>query len=237
MLRWSILAKTILSRKPLDYICRFSHSLYPLTLREVFEQKPINQPITLTGYLSNVRKMKTHFFLDLSDGSTVDDEKSLQVVVSLEKNTNLPRLTHGCSVSVRGKLVPSTHPKQKFEFVAENIDLINSCETDDYPLSPRLPATLLKLRPDEHLRLRSPLSQVVFRLRSELMLSIYQYFNRHNFVHIQTPCLTRNDCEGGGETFRIQPYVSKTTEQNKEYFNRPVYLTVSGQLHLETAAK
>jgi asparaginyl-tRNA synthetase len=87
------------------------------------------------------------------------------------------------------------------------------------------------------MRLRSPLAQAIFRLRSQLMFSLYEYFHNQNFIQIQTPCLTRNDCEGGGETFRIQPYQSKTTDKEKEYFNRQVYLTVSGQLHLETAAK
>lgn len=118
----------------------------------------------------------------------------------------------------------------------KKIDLINACDTTKYPISSRVEQTLVQLRPDEHMRLRSPLSQVVFRLRSELMFCLYEYFHRNQFVHIQTPCLTQNDCEGGGETFRIQAYQSKTTEQEKEYFNRQVYLTVSGQLHLETAA-
>jgi asparaginyl-tRNA synthetase len=216
--------------------CR-THSLYPLTLREVLDRKPVDQSITLSGYLVNIRKLKTHYFLDLVDGSLTNNYKHLQVVASLETHPNLPRLTHGCSVNVRGKLVRSTHPKQEYEFNAEQIDLINACDTANYPLSPKVEQTLVRLRPDEHMRLRSPLAQVVFRLRSELMFSLHEYFREQYFVHIQTPCLTRNDCEGGGETFRVQPYVSKTTDKDKEYFNRQVYLTVSGQLHLETAAK
>ena len=216
---------------------RATHSLYPLTIRQIYEEKPLNQSVELIGYLLKVRKLKTHFFLDLFDGSVTNNQKHLQVVASLNDHPDLPRLTQGCSINVRGKLVESSHPQQKYEFVAEKIDLINACDTTKYPISSRVEQTLVQLRPDEHMRLRSPLSQVVFRLRSELMFCLYEYFHRNQFVHIQTPCLTQNDCEGGGETFRIQAYQSKTTEQEKEYFNRQVYLTVSGQLHLETAAK
>ena len=216
---------------------RTAHSLYPLTVRQVFEQKPIDQSITLIGYLWNTRKLKTQLFLDLADGSSVNTQKHLQVVASIDEHSNLAQFRPGCSVTVKGKFVRSTHPKQEYELLAEKIDLINSCDPKEYPISPRTPQTLLQLRPIEHLRLRSPLAQVIFRLRSQMMFSIYEYFQRHQFVQIQTPCLTQNDCEGGGETFQIQPYQSRTTGKDKQYFDRPVYLTVSGQLHLETAAK
>jgi asparaginyl-tRNA synthetase len=216
---------------------RFNHSIYPLTIREVYEKKLLNQSINLTGYLLNIRKLKTHYFLDLFDGSLTHNQTHLQVVASLNNHPDLPRLTFGCSINVQGTLVKSTHPKQEYELIAENINLINSCDTSDYPFKPKSEQTLQTIRQDEHLRLRSPLAQVVFRLRNQLMFSLYEYFFNHNFIQIQTPCLTRNDCEGGGETFRILPYQSRTTEKEKEYFNKQVYLTVSGQLHLETAAK
>jgi len=227
-------------RQPITKIIssvRLTHSIYPLTIREVFDKKPLNQSINLIGYLLNIRKLKTHYFLDLFDGSLTDNQKHLQVVASLEDHPHLPRLTHGCSINVQGKLTQSTHPKQEYELIAENIHLINSCDTSDYPFKRKSEQTLVMLRQEEHMRLRSPLAQAIFRLRSQLMFSLYEYFHNQNFIQIQTPCLTRNDCEGGGETFRIQPYQSKTTDKEKEYFNRQVYLTVSGQLHLETAAK
>jgi asparaginyl-tRNA synthetase len=237
MLRLSLLLHLRQSTTKLFCLTRSTHSIYPLTIRDLYEQKPVNQSINLTGYLLNIRKLKTHYFLDLFDGSLTNNQKHLQVVASLQNHPDLPRLTYGCSVNIQGKLIQSTHPKQEYELLAENITLLNSCNSADYPFKPKADQTLPLLRLDEHLRLRSPLAQTVFRLRSQVMFSIYEYFSKHHFVQIQTPCLTVNDCEGGGETFRIQPYQSRTTEKEKEYFNRQVYLTVSGQLHLETAAK
>ena len=237
MFRLSSLFQHRSSRINLFSSIRSLHSVYPLTIREVFDRKPLDQTINLSGYLLNIRKLKTHYFLDLFDGSLVNNSKHLQVIASLEKHPNLPRLTHGCSVNVQGKLVRSTHPKQEYEFLADNISLINACDTVHYPLKPKVNLELVDLRRDEHLRLRSPLIQAIFRLRSQMMFSFYEYFSKENYVQIPTPCITQNDCEGGGETFRIQPYVSRTTEKEKDYFNRQAYLTVSGQLHLEAAAK
>ena len=237
MLHLPLIFRLRQTTRDIFYLSRFIHSVYPLTIREVYDKKPVDQIISLTGYLLNVRKLKTHYFLDLFDGSLTNDKKRLQIVVSLDCHLQIPRLTYGSSINVRGKLVQSIHPKQEVELIAETINLINSCDTSHYPIKQKYEQTLLMLRQHEHLRLRSPLAQIIFRLRSQLMFSLYEYFHQRNFTQIQTPCLTRNDCEGGGETFCIQSYQSKVTKKEKEYFNTQVYLTVSGQLHLETAAK
>ncbi|XP_060032662.1 probable asparagine--tRNA ligase, mitochondrial isoform X5 [Erinaceus europaeus] len=52
------------------------------------------------------------------------------------------------------------------------------------------------------------------------------------FVHIHTPIITSNDCEGAGEIFQIEPS-SKINGSDENFFNVPAFLTVSGQLHLE----
>ncbi|XP_039084692.1 probable asparagine--tRNA ligase, mitochondrial isoform X2 [Hyaena hyaena] len=52
------------------------------------------------------------------------------------------------------------------------------------------------------------------------------------FVHIHTPIITSNDCEGAGELFQVEPS-SKIKVPEENFFNVPAFLTVSGQLHLE----
>nr|XP_004610964.1 unnamed protein product [Sorex araneus] len=52
------------------------------------------------------------------------------------------------------------------------------------------------------------------------------------FVHIHTPIITSNDCEGAGELFQVEPS-SKMQVPEENFFNVPAFLTVSGQLHLE----
>ena len=55
--------------------------------------------------------------------------------------------------------------------------------------------------------------------------------------------LTSSDCEGAGEVFYVSANTQKTAaiseseDQAKQFFRRPTYLTVSGQLHLEALAQ
>lgn len=92
----------------------------------------------------------------------------------------------------------------------------------------------------------------MLRMRNRMTQAIHQYFQHNGYLQIHTPILTSNDCEGGGEVFKISTKESKHTnhatsekavKRNKEsdaavvksdeYFDKQVYLTVSGQLHLE----
>ncbi|XP_028656138.1 probable asparagine--tRNA ligase, mitochondrial isoform X2 [Erpetoichthys calabaricus] len=60
----------------------------------------------------------------------------------------------------------------------------------------------------------------------------------NGFLQIHTPIITSNDCEGAGELFQVE-LAQKDKKQNDErshFFSIPVFLTVSGQLHLEAIA-
>lgn len=59
---------------------------------------------------------------------------------------------------------------------------------------------------------------------------------------VHTPIITSHDCEGAGEVFKVLPASKPTPQQSpsamapSEFFKKPVYLTVSGQLHAEILA-
>ncbi len=66
------------------------------------------------------------------------------------------------------------------------------------------------------------------------MAALSDFFRQNDFVHIQTPVLTSNDCEGAGETFTVTPSAPRPPEDGL-FFDRKTFLSVSGQLHLEAA--
>ena len=70
------------------------------------------------------------------------------------------------------------------------------------------------------------------------MRSLQDFFHENDFVYVHTPIITSNDAEGAGESFRLAPVLPRSvdrgvTTQDTEFFNKPSYLTVSSQLHLE----
>jgi asparaginyl-tRNA synthetase len=69
------------------------------------------------------------------------------------------------------------------------------------------------------------------------MRLLHEFFHENDFVYVHTPIITSNDAEGAGEAFRLAPVPPRSTDrvatQDTEFFNKPSYLTVSSQLHLE----
>ncbi|NXE57135.1 SYNM protein, partial [Casuarius casuarius] len=62
-------------------------------------------------------------------------------------------------------------------------------------------------------------------------------FQENGYVHIHTPIITSNDCEGAGELFQIETSnEARESGEKNHFFDVPAFLTVSGQLHLEVMA-
>lgn len=91
-----------------------------------------------------------------------------------------------------------------------------------------------------HLRPRVPFNAAIFRLRSEIIASLTKFFANQSFTQIHTPIFTSSDCEGAGEVFHISPNKDEPKSDNEtatQFFRRPVYATVSAQLHLEAMSQ
>lgn len=81
----------------------------------------------------------------------------------------------------------------------------------------------------------------MLRVRHHASLAIQTYLANNGFIQINTPILTGNDCEGGGEVFNVRPENDKLLKHmarakvplDQAYFDKKAFLTVSGQLHLE----
>lgn len=155
-------------------------------------------------------------------------------------------------MEVTGPLVKSQGGKQAVELAATSMRVVGSCPAETYPLAKKR-HTLEYLRTLAHLRPRTNTVAAVARVRSALAGAIHSFFQTSGFVYVQTPLITASDCEGAGELFRVTTMdldnISELprakddddkptdgVDYEQDFFGKPAYLTVSGQLGAETYA-
>ena len=203
-------------------------------------EKPMEQ-VLLKGWVKTKRDSKDFSFLEINDGTCL---KNIQVIAnnSLNNYAEIKKLTTGSSVCVSGALVESKGGKQRFEVVAENIE-IYGIAPDDYPLQKKGMSDEF-LRTIAHLRPRTNKYGAAFRVRSRLSYAIHNFFQSRGFVYVHTPLITASDCEGAGEMFQVTTLDLKNPpklpngeiDYSKDFFGKEARLTVSGQLNGEMYA-
>ena len=207
-------------------------------IRDLFKSydKYADQTITVCGWARTIRDSKNIAFLELNDGAF----KSVQVVIERANVNNYDEVVKqnvGSSFEVNGKLVLTPNAQQPFEISAVEIAVLGGSEAD-YPLQKK-GHSIEFLRSIPTLRARSNLFNAVFRIRSVAAYAIHKFFNERNFVYVNTPIITANDCEGAGEMFQVTTLdldrvaSSGKVDYSKDFFGKKVSLTVSGQLHEE----
>ncbi|HZJ78140.1 MAG TPA: asparagine--tRNA ligase [Clostridia bacterium] len=198
--------------------------------------------LTVCGWIKTVRDSKTIGFMDINDGSSF---KNLQVILEQDKLPNFKEITKlnvGAAVIVKGKLILTPNSNQPFEINALSVE-VEGTSTPDYPLQKKR-HSLEYLRTIGHLRPRTNTYRAVFSVRSAASFAIHSFFTQQGFVYAHTPIITCNDCEGAGEMFKVTsldidntPKNSDgTTDYSQDFFEKPAFLTVSGQLQGESMA-
>jgi asparaginyl-tRNA synthetase len=213
----------------------------PTSVKDALQSSAPIARIQVQGWVRTRRDSKDFSFIELNDGSSL---RNLQIIAknSLPNYAEVQRLTTGSSISVQGELIESQGKGQKWELAANRIDIVGLAD-DSYPLQKK-GHTPEFLREIAHLRPRSNLFGCVFRVRSRLAFAIHQFFQDRGFVYVHTPIITGSDCEGAGELFRVTTIDCANAPRTKEgeidyakdFFARPTYLTVSGQLEAEAFA-
>ena len=206
-------------------------------------KQKIDFQVEVAGWVRTRRDSKAGVsFITVNDGSSFD---SLQIIVSntlANYNKEVLHITAGCSVIARGKLVNSPGNKQSLELQAENIEIIGWVEDPErYPISPKY-HTLEYLREYSHLRVRTNTIGAITRIRHALSMAIHRFFNENGFYWIHTPIITSSDCEGAGQMFKVTTFDLTSVPRNakgavdfsQDFFARESFLTVSGQLNVES---
>lgn len=193
--------------------------------------------IRIQGWLRTRRDSKAFSFLEVNDGSCL---RGIQVIADADLPNYESEIVHlrtGASVEIVGALVASQGGKQAWEIQAGEV-LVHGNAEEDFPLQKK-GHTMEFLRSVAHLRPRSNLFGAVFRVRSRMAYAIHRFFQEREFVYVHTPIVTASDCEGAGEMFRVTTLDGEAFAAGKneeDFFGKPTFLTVSGQLEGETFA-
>ncbi len=204
----------------------------------------VGSELTLRGWVRTRRDSKADggmSFIQLHDGTCFDP---IQVVArhDLPNYDEVSRLTSGCSIEVEGRLVESQGKGQAVEVEAHAVRVVGWVQDPDtYPV-PAKRHTFEYLREQAHLRVRTNTFSAMARVRHRLAMAIHRFFDERDFFWVHTPIITASDAEGAGQMFRVSTLdllnLPRTPEGevdfSQDFFGRPAYLTVSGQLEVET---
>ena len=203
---------------------------------------PVGCEITLRGWVRSRRDSKGITFIELNDGSRF---KSLQLVVDSGgvPDEKLRQVTTGSSIAASGVLVESPAKGQSVELQVSDIHLYGTADPATYPLQKK-GHSFEFLREIAHLRVRSNTFGAAFRVRNALTHAIHSFFQDRDFIYVQTPIITTSDCEGAGEMFGVTSLNLRdlplapdgNIDWQQDFFARPAYLSVSGQLEAEIFA-
>ena len=214
-----------------------------ISVADARKAEAVGRPVRLQGWVRTRRDSKGGFsFIELNDGSC---QGNVQVVAPGELANYEAVVKHlhtGASVTIDGEVKASPAKGQATEVLASSVELIGDAPVETYALQKK-GHSFEFLRGIAHLRPRTNTFGAVARVRHQVSMSIHQFFHERGFVYVHTPIITASDCEGAGAMFRVStidpdapPKLEGKVDYTKDFFNKPAYLTVSGQLQGEAFA-
>jgi len=203
----------------------------------------VGSTVTVRGWVRTRRDCKAGVsFIHLHDGSCFDPVQVVAPGELANYQTDVLKLTAGCAVEATGVVVASQGKGQAVELQASAVQVLGWVDDPEtYPISQKR-HTLEYLREVAHLRPRTNTIGAVTRVRDCLSQAIHRFFHQEGFFWIHTPIITAGDCEGAGELFRVSTLdlanlprdPQGKADFSRDFFGKEAFLTVSGQLNVET---
>jgi len=214
-----------------------------ITVAHARREGAIGQEIILQGWIRTRRDSKGGFsFLEVNDGSCQGNVQILAEATLANYESEVKKLSTGCAVSVEGTVRASPAKGQATEILAKKITVHGWADAETYPIQKK-GVSFEFLRTVAHLRPRTNTFGAIARVRNSVCRSIHDFFQEQGFLYIHPPIITASDCEGAGAMFRVTafdlakpPMSNGAVDFSKDFFGKPTYLTVSGQLEAEIFA-
>jgi asparaginyl-tRNA synthetase len=207
---------------------------------------PTGTRVTVRGWVRTRRDSKAGLsFVHLHDGSCFDPLQVVAAAALPNYESEIRKLTSGCSVVAAGMVTPSQGQGQSVELQADTVAVVGWVDDPDtYPIQPKK-TSFEYLREFAHLRPRTNTIGAIARVRHSLSLAVHRYFHERGFFWVHTPIITASDAEGAGEMFRVStldllncrglPCTTEGgTDFSQDFFGKEAFLTVSGQLNVES---
>jgi asparaginyl-tRNA synthetase len=207
---------------------------------------PTGSRVTVRGWVRTRRDSKAGLsFIHVHDGSCFDPIQVVAPAALDNYESEIRKLTSGCSVIASGVLNASQGQGQTVEVQADAVEVVGWVDDPDtYPIQPKR-TSFEYLREVAHLRPRTNTLGAVARVRHCLSMAVHRYFHEHGFFWVHTPIITASDAEGAGEMFRVSTLdlanlaaIPRTPDGRpdftQDFFGKEAFLTVSGQLNVET---
>jgi asparaginyl-tRNA synthetase len=215
-----------------------------ITVAQARRVEAVGRKVRLQGWVRTRRDSKAGFsFLELNDGSSLGNIQVIAPNTLANYESEVKKLPAGASVVVTGEVKASPAKGQATEVHADAVAVQGWADPEKYPLQKK-GHSFEFLRTIAHLRPRTNTFGAVFRVRNCVSRSIHDFFQEQGFLYIHPPIITASDCEGAGQLFKVttlnpaeaprQP--GGAVDYHKDFFERPTFLTVSGQLEAEALA-
>ena len=201
------------------------------TINSILKSNNLNKEVIVQGW---VKTFRSNRFINLNDGSCIEDLQCVLDFENTEKNI-LDKINTGASLKIQGKVKESQGRGQKYEIEVESLEVLGESDPDKFPIQPKKHSFEF-LRENAHLRVRTKTISSVFRIRSEISYAIHKFFNEQGFFYVHTPIITGSDAEGAGEMFRVTTLKDNNIDHSEDFFGKETNLTVSGQLEAEALA-
>jgi asparaginyl-tRNA synthetase len=183
------------------------------------------EPVTIQGWLYNLRKSGKIVFPIIRDGSGMMQCVAVKSNLPESVFEELKGLTQESSVAISGTIRPEPRAIGGFELDVSGAQVLQRVsEEHPYPITPKDHGVDF-LMDHRHLWLRSKRQHAAIRVRHEIISGIRDFFDSNGFTLVDTPIFTPAACEGTSTLFEV------------DYFeDEKVYLTQSGQLYNEANA-
>src|SRR5260370_5542415 len=214
-----------------------------ITVAQARQESAVGRPVRLNAWFATRRDSKGGFsFLEINDGSCFGNVQVIADGKLPNYESEVKKLSAGSRVTVEGEVKASPAQGQATEVHAQTINVHGGADPETYPLQKKRHSFEF-LRTMAHLRPRTNTFGAIARVRNSICRSIHDFFQEQGFLYVHPPIITSSDCEGAGQMFKVTtldlkqpPRQGPDIDYAQDFFAKPTYLTVSGQLEAEIFA-